>query len=37
MTDEIGLIKISEIIKKNESEFIVYKNNTRAETFMFGF
>jgi hypothetical protein len=36
MTDEIGLIKISEIIKKNESEFIVYKNNTRAETFMFG-
>ncbi|MBO9701789.1 MAG: hypothetical protein J7604_16400 [Sporocytophaga sp.] len=35
-TDEIGLIKISEIIKKNESEFVVYKNNTRAETFMFG-
>jgi hypothetical protein len=36
MTDEIWLIKISEIIKKSESEFIVYKSNTRAETFMFG-
>lgn len=36
MTDYIGIIKISEIIKKNESEFIVYKCNTRAETYMFG-
>jgi len=35
-TNDIGLIKISEIIKKNESEFIVYKNNTRAETYMLG-
>ncbi|WP_028978348.1 hypothetical protein [Sporocytophaga myxococcoides] len=35
-TDDIGLIKISELIKKSESEFIVYKCNTREETFKFG-